>query len=427
MSESISLYRKFTNTAVVMIINRALIIILGIIYARYLGPEEFGLYSFVLSIIALLAIPVSAGIPNLLIREIANFNLEKKWSYLKGIINWSCLYVLVISLIVLIIIAIALYMDVFEAPSTYILGVAIFLIPFKGLLVQQAAVLSGLRKPVLAQFPTDILLPLITLFFVFLYFYLDGIFSAYHLVSLSIVAIICTYFVSTMLLKNNIKSQLKGVIAEYSTKAWKNSLLPFACIAFVSTLNTELASVFIGWMVSTESVAYFKVGMQAVGLISLGLSAINAVIMPNVARLYKRGNLNETQALLTKSVRLSSLVSFPIILLLIIFGKFLITLLFGEAYLEAYPILIILCIGKTFDVMMGSVGVALNMTGNEQNVLKCIIMTLIINFILLTILIPIYGHIGAAIAVSLSLITWNVFMVLEVYKQVNLKTWLTFK
>ncbi|WP_413691541.1 polysaccharide biosynthesis C-terminal domain-containing protein [Psychromonas sp. KJ10-2] len=176
-----------------------------------------------------------------------------------------------------------------------------------------------------------------------------------------------------------------------------------------------------------ESVAYFKVAMQGVTLVSLGLSAINMVIMPNVARLYKEGNLEATQILLTKSVRLSCLVSLPIIFILVFFGDFFINILFGSEYLEAYPILVILCIGQAMKLLMGSTGLVLNMTGNEKLALKTVSITVSINVILLTMLIPYYGLVGAAISISLSLFINNFLMGTHVWRITTLTTWLSFK
>jgi O-antigen/teichoic acid export membrane protein len=81
MSQSISLYSKFIGAAGVILISRGLVMVSGIIYARYLGPEQFGLYSFALAIIAMATLPVIAGLPQLLVREIANYHLEKNWHF----------------------------------------------------------------------------------------------------------------------------------------------------------------------------------------------------------------------------------------------------------------------------------------------------------------------------------------------------------
>lgn len=427
MSESISLYRKFTGTAGVMIISRCLAMALGIIYARYLGPEQFGLYSFVLSIIAMATLPAVAGLPNLLVREIANFHLEEKWGLLKGVINWSRIYVLSISLIVMLIMSGALYFNFFESSVSDLLWVAIFLIPIKGLLAQQGAVFNGFRKPIFAQLPTQIFAPLMTLVILSCSVSFYGELTAYNLLYLSLLSAFSAFIISAFLVRNKLLVTLHNATTNYITKTWHKALLPFTLIAFIGTLNTELASVFLGFWGDIESVAYFKVAMQGVTLVSLGLSAINMVIMPNVARLYKEGHLEATQILLTKSVRLSCLVSLPIILLLVAFGDFFIALLFGEAYLAAYPILIILCIGQAMKLLIGSTGLVLNMTGNENLALRTITITVSINVFLLTMLIPYYGSFGAAISISLSLFINNLLMGIHVWRITTLTTWLSFK
>ena len=424
MSKSIPLYRKFIGTAGLMLISRGLAMVAGIIYARYLGPEQFGLYSFVLAIIAIATLPVVAGLPHLLVREVAHFHLEKKWSLLTGVIKWSRVYVLMVSLIIILCMYSALHFDLFKSSVSSLLWVAVLLIPLRGMLTQQGAVLNGFRQPILAQLPLQIFAPALTLIILCFYIPTGADLTGSKLINISILASLFAFLVSVILLKKTIKSTAKTYTPKYTLKKWHTSLLPFTLMAFIGTLNTELASVLLGWWVDNESVAYFKVAMQAVALISLGLSSVNAVIMPNIARLYKKGDLNSTQVLLTKSVRLSVLISLPIIISLIIFGEFLIGLLFGKDYLEAFPILVILCFGQLVNVFMGSVGVVLNMTGNEKSTLKSLSITFILNLILLAILVPVYGGIGGAIAVSVSLVILNVLVVIDVWKLTGLKTWI---
>jgi O-antigen/teichoic acid export membrane protein len=423
MSQTVPLYRKFIGTAGLMLISRGLAMVAGIVYARYLGPEQFGLYSFTMGIIAMATLPVIAGLPNLLVREIAHFHLEEKWALLTGVINWSHIYVLVLSIIIIICMYLGLYFNFFNTSVSNLLWVAVLLIPLRGKLIQQGAVLNGFRQPVLAQLPAEIFAPAFILIILFFYIFFSVELTGRKLINISILASLFAFFVSAILLNKTVKSVTKKCTPEYNIRNWHASLLPFTLMAFIGTLNTELASVLLGVLADNKSVAYFKVAMQAVALISMGLASVNAVIMPNVARLYKQGDLKATQALLIKSVRLSVLISLPIIIFLIIFGEFAINLLFGKDYLEAYPILVILCFGQLVNVLMGSVGLVLNMTGNEKSALKSLSITLILNLILLAVLVPMYGSVGAAIAVSLSLVCWNVLMAIGVYRITKFRTW----
>jgi O-antigen/teichoic acid export membrane protein len=416
--------KAFFGTAGLLLVSKGLFVMSGVIFARYLGPVEYGLYGFALSIITLAMLPVTAGLPNLLIREIANFQLKKKWGLLVGVINWSRAYVLLLSISIVVIMYVGLYFSFFDSIVAALLGTALWLIPLNGLLTHQSAVLNGFRQPMLAQLPTQILAPIITLFTLFFFLFFNVKLDANKLVHISIIATTCAFLLSVFLLKRTQGLYIIQAETKYKIKSWHRSLLPFTLMAFISTLNTELASILVGWLVDLESVAYFKVAMQAVALISLGLTAINAVIMPDIARSYKESDINVTQSLLKKSVRISVIVSLPIIFILYFFGELLILTLFGREYLESYSILVILCIGQVVNVFMGSVGAVLYMTNNENSALKILLLSLIINILLLVILIPLYGAKGAACGISISMVVWNILMAYNVKKLTNLRTWL---
>ena len=89
MKNSSTIGKKFLSTASLQIVSRGLSVLAGLILARYLGPEEYGLYTYILSIIAIVTIPVIAGLPQLLIREVAHIEVEENWADLKGLFRWS--------------------------------------------------------------------------------------------------------------------------------------------------------------------------------------------------------------------------------------------------------------------------------------------------------------------------------------------------
>lgn len=417
-----SLVNKFFGTAGLQILGRGLTVILGVILARVLGPEEFGRYSFILSLIAIAVIPTIAGMPQLLVREVANSQLEKRWDELKGILNWAMGYIVVISFIVMLALAFAINYEWIRPDIGNLLWIGLFLIPIRGILARQNALLNGLRFPVLAQLPQGVLSSFFILIIVGVVLLLDMDINAYLLMKIQIIASMLGLLVSAYFVYLKVPKEVQLVTARYNIKQWHKALLPFTLLAVITTMNSELASVFLGFLANEESVAYFKVAMQGVTLLALGLTAINTVIGPQIARYYRQGNLEATQELLTKSVRLSAITSIPFALVLIVFGELIVTLLFGSKYLPAVPIITILCIGQIVNVFMGSVGLVLQMTGNEKSALKYLIVSFIIAFVLLALLTPHFGVVGAAYSVTVSMISWNILMFFEVRRITGLIT-----
>ena len=427
MSLSVPIFKKFFSTAGVQVVSRGLTLVIGIILARFLGPEKFGLYSFIISIIIMATIPVVAGLPQLLIRELANAELDKKWRELRGLLRWSTIYVFVISSIMMLGLALAIWLDWIDEITGQILWVALLLVPLKGILTKQSAVLKGFRQPVLAQLPAVFLAPLITLICLSALYLNEIEFTVPALIKVQLFACMGAVILSSVLLRRVGSPDIRNAISNYHFSKWHRALLPFTLMAFITGMNTEFASVLLGFLGDTESVGYFKVAMQGVGLIALGLGAVNTVTAPNIARLYKSGDLAATQLLISKSVRLSCVSSVPIALLLIFKGEWIISQLFGAEYLPAAKILSILCVGQIFNVLMGSVALVLNMTGHERRALRAVAITLILNVVLLVILIPPYKEQGAAISVTISVICWNMLMAIDAYRLTSLKPWLSFK
>jgi O-antigen/teichoic acid export membrane protein len=69
---------------------------------------------------------------------------------------------------------------------------------------------------------------------------------------------------------------------------------------------------------------------------------------------------------------------------------------------------------------MGSVGLILNMTGNEKDTLKGHIIAALVNIILNLVLIPYFGINGAAWATAVSMICWNLILGLLVFKRLGI-------
>lgn len=422
--DSRALAKKILGTTGIQLFAKALAVITGVVYARYLGPTEYGLYGYVLSIVTLLTLPAIAGLPNFLVREIANYQLEKRWSYLRGIITWSQVYILVVSLSIVIITSIAISYGFFDENIVGLLQVALILVPIKGLVTNEGAILNGFRMPILSQLPTKIFIPTITIFIIFSCIMMGFEINGYLIFEVSILGSFCALIISRFMSIRTIIKNSSKARREYKISTWHKSLAPFTLMAIVGVLNVELAVLFLGYFGSIESVAYFKVAMQGTLLISLGLASINTVIMPQVARFYREGKLSKTQDLLTKSVRFSALISIPIIIILMFFGEFFISLLFGSEYTQAYLLLFILCIGQLFNVLMGSVGLVLNMTSNEQSALVILAFVFFVNVVLFFVLIPPYGAVGAAISVSVSHVLSNVITALMVKNKTKLITWI---
>jgi O-antigen/teichoic acid export membrane protein len=107
----------------------------------------------------------------------------------------------------------------------------------------------------------------------------------------------------------------------------------------------------------------------------------------------------------------------PSILFLLV-GENILNLVFGSDYTQAYGVLSILIVGQLLNVMFGSVGMVLNMTGNQSYAARIAGMAAILNIVMNLIMIPNFGGEGAAVSTAVTLFIWNSLM----YKSVKINT-----
>ena len=98
--------RGISGAAAINILSIFFSLALGILLARTLGPAQYGIYITVHSIIAIIGLPTKAGLPSLIVRETAKYQLRENWSYLRGLLTLSNLSVFVFSAIVALIVII---------------------------------------------------------------------------------------------------------------------------------------------------------------------------------------------------------------------------------------------------------------------------------------------------------------------------------
>jgi O-antigen/teichoic acid export membrane protein len=140
-------------------------------------------------------------------------------------------------------------------------------------------------------------------------------------------------------------------------------------------------------------------------VIGLGGAGVLFVVLPAVADLHARGRRLELQRLVVGSVQGCAAVSIPIAVPLIVAGHFVLRL-YGAAFVDAYPVLVVLSIAQLGGAILGALsGYLLTMTGHEWEASRVIVGTALLNLALTFVLTPTLGGVGAALATALAGLT----------------------
>ncbi len=418
------LIRSSIGSVLLKVLNAMAVFVVSVILSRVLGPEQFGIYSYTFSLLILLAIITRAGLPDLLIREVAGYRLEGKWEHIRGIIRFSDRVVFALSgtVVTIALLVFCWYQHSWGTTEKYTYLWAFLLLPILNFSALRGGSIRGLGYVVVGQFPEMLLRTggfLILLLFILL--------SGHSLTPQSAMA---THVVAGLLALAFGVCYCKKILitAEGSgrdttdTRKWFRDLLPFTILTGVMVVDRNVDIIMLGWLAENKDVGIYRVATQTVVIVAFVLSSLNMVIAPQITRLFHAGEMEKLQRMVTIGARVIAVTSVPLAMMLIIWGDLFITKVFGERFAPAALPLAILCIGQIINTLMGINGTVLNMTQYASESAWIVAGGSVLNVILNLCLIPVYGTEGAAIATASSLALWNILLSWRVYRQLGIKT-----
>ena len=407
---------KILKVGAVKFVSIPIILLTSVLLARWLGPELFGKYSFVMAILPLLSLPISGGLPQLLVRQISFYLHHKKADKLKGMVYFSFIWSIVFSFVIICITYFIASFIIDDIDKLNLLKVAVWFIPALAFIAISTGILQGLNEPVFANIIQQLLLPLLILFSIVGLYYSSHLTPYNIFVSQTLVGIFCAGLIFKVLAKK-FPAEANAEKASYQQKVWFASLLPFSLLALANTFNTQIGVIILGVYSSDEAVAGLRIAERGVLFVGIPLSIINSVAAPYIVNLYELNDINKLQTFAKNIARVSVAISFPVVLLFFFFGEELIEFVFGLEYVAlSYWPLVILSLGQLFNVFCGSVGHLLSMTGHANVTLKGQLLALCFSFVICAVFVPFYGAIGAAVGVTAGVVIWNLLLLYSVKK-----------
>lgn len=402
--------------------------LLAMFLARVLGPDGYGVYAFALAFVLVLAIPAQVGLPQVVIRETAKAQASKEWGVLRGLWRWSNRYVFLFSVLIISFGLVTLLLGrgwLTEARwSTLMIGLT--LVPLLALGNIRGAALRGLGRVLLGQIPERVLRPGLTLFFLVAFFWgLQGLVMSPALVmALHAIAAFFAYLFGVAALYQYKPTNLlsRSLNSVFYGSYWRKAAMPLALVSGLQMINNHADVIMLGFLREDAEVGVYRVTVQVATLVVFALQSANLVLQPHFARLYSQGELEQLQKLVTYSARLILFMAILLVIPIAFSGELILSVFFGEEYGVGALTLSVLAIGQLFNAAMGSVGVLLNMTGHERETLRGVGIAAICNIFLNALLIPFYGMEGAAVATSITLLTWNVVLRRYVWRDLKIES-----
>ena len=177
----------------------------------------------------------------------------------------------------------------------------------------------------------------------------------------------------------------------------------------------------LGYFLEPEFVGAYRVAFKIGSLITFAQFAVNASLGPRISELWAKNSKAELQKEVWQVAQINALLGVPAFLLIMALAPWLLSF-FSADFAQHAPVLRILAIGQMVNALCGPVMYLLNMTGHEQSARRTMTLAALANALGNLVLIPWLGIEGSAWATTASMVFWNAWALVAVYRKTGIRT-----
>ena len=410
-----------------MVLGGILTVTSGVVFARWLGPDGFGVYSLALITMALVGGIGTLGLDNSLARFAAYYLGSGETSRIRGLLGYGVPRVLVFSSILALGLLVGFRFRLFDqirlaplASHSMILVIAIPVYALQLTLFQSMLGLQRVKARVLLE---KMIQPLCRLAIPFaLVLWIGSPISA--AVSGLVVSALLLDVASAFLLRNKVMQYSACASIENSErKKWRTYALPFV---FYSLQNFVWAGMgldvfLVGALLSVHAAGIYSAAFRLTPVLALARGAMDYNFGPRAGVLFGQSNLKEIGTLYRSTSTFALAWTLPVALLLAVFCRSVMRAFFGSAYEAGGLALSLLVLGFVVDSATGCNTTLLAMAGRSGLVLLNGILGGATLLSLCFMLIPHWGIAGAALATVSSITVTNSLATLEIWRLYRLQ------
>ncbi len=381
-----------------------------IFIGRWLGPSDYGMISLGLAVLGILTTISMLGLNTGITRYISFFKGKDDERRIKGTITTSLKISfpigLVLSAVFFIFSADMAVMIFHNAELVPIMQIFSLVLPFNIILTVVSSSIRGFQQPKYKVFANDIFFSVSKISFV-----VAAILLGYGALGAAAgwgAAIIGTAILSFYYLERRIFPIIGTKVI--SGKVARDLLIFSLPLMLGSTVKLLLGwadIILLGLMKTSMDVGIYDAALPTASMIRVVLLAFAFLFMPVMTELFSRGKVKDMRIVFKASTRWIFVITFPAFLLMMLFPGTLLNMFFGPEFLGPTQIgaaaLSILAVGFFYAAISGPVTEVTISLGKTKAYLAITAFMSILNLTLNILLIPAYGIIGAAVAMSASL------------------------
>jgi O-antigen/teichoic acid export membrane protein len=385
-----------------------------VLVVRYLSTSDYGAWAYALAAVALLGGFAHLSLDRTVTRFTSIYHEQGQIERFFGAIALVLGTVVVTGMVFVA----ALYAspDLFarliggEARPLALLFVMIFLVPLEAIdavLVSIFATFSRARSIFIRNY---VVAPAIQVGIVLLLiaFNADVMFLAYGYLAGALCGVLLSFWLLLRILRE------QGLLQQFSlrritvpAREMFTFSFPLMTSDWHSALTQASGALVLGYFHGTEAVGFLRVVLPVAVLNQLVIRSFHMLYVPNASRLFAKGDLAGVNDLYWRTSLWIAVLTFPIFAVTFATATPLTTMLFGERYEASGLILAIMAVGQYVQASFGFNGATLMVIGKVKFLVGINLGATIANIVLTLLLVRPFGAVGAAIALSATMVVHN--------------------
>jgi O-antigen/teichoic acid export membrane protein len=386
------------------VLPQAQLLVLSIVVARYLGPDEMGRQSYIAFVALTLVQAATAGLPGALSRFISELLGARKGGQGLSLYRMTRRVEAVGATLVLAIMVVALALGSEPRTAWALAGLSAALSVLQAV---PAALLAGTQRWREAWMP-GLVTGVLTVPAVVIALELGGGISG--LFAVEAVAVFINLLWTSALARRLVVElpDIEPAPDELKRRFWKfaGETSVIVIISFVVWRRSEL---FVLQHYSTDAqIAFYSIAFAAVSGLSKLPETVETVIMPAVANLVGTGQDERIRQGFWRAMRLLVLATLPLVAGVAVAGPALLELAYGAEYKDAGPVLLVMLAPLVLQPMLRVSEGVLYGLGRPRFIVVAGLFATVVDIGLAFLLIPSMDAVGAAIANGAAIIVAGV-------------------
>ena len=392
-----------------------------ILFARWMGGAEFGVYVYVWTWTLMIGDLIHLGLANVAPRFIPQYRQERREDLLRGFITASCGLVFASATLAALVamLAIRLCEPILDAGEVLPLYLACLVLPAYALSIMLDGIARSYNWVGLALLPPYLLRPLFVVVLTAIAHQAGIVVDSVTVIAAAIGASWAAMLIQLVGLRRSLRAMVPAGSREHRVGLWLSTALPVLMVVGFYTLLTYTDILVLRQFVPSADVAVYYAATKTLALVAIIYFAVGAAVAHRFSEYHVSGDRERLESFVTASLGWTfwpSLAAMAVVLML----GWPILALFGADFVRGYPLMFVLAAGLIARASVGPAERLLNMVGEQRVCALVYAIAFAVNLSLCLALVPRLGMTGAALSTASALIAETALLYLFVRRRLGL-------